>query len=80
MFRLHIDVPLGTDEGVAQEEARMIVNTIHGALLDLNQSNLITASKMQYRLLQDGDRNNANLLLYDEESGRHLSKKVVVEL
>jgi hypothetical protein len=62
MFRLHIDVPLGTDEAEAIENAQYLMEAFQKGL----DSKHIEWAQVQYRLGNDGDRSPRNYLVKNE--------------
>lgn len=74
MFRLHIDIPLGTNEESAIAAAEHIIDIIQNEDFP---NNVQEVEIINYRLCQDGERNNANYLNKDE-NGRALGKKLTL--
>lgn len=72
-YRLHIDVPLGTDEKVAIENSQMLI-----ALL-LQDRDQIPASQVSYRLGHDDDRQKSNYLDINE-NGHASNKKTRIDI
>jgi len=66
-YRLHIDIPVGTDEKKAIENSQMIV-----ALL-LKERDSIPSEQVNYRLGHDEDRQKSNYLIKNENG--HVSNK-----
>ena len=73
-YRLHIDIPLGSDEEDAIQIASQMVSTIsthvrHRAKIDS------CIEGMNYRLGHDDDRQKSNYLMKDEEG--HVNNKKI---
>tara|TARA_R110001592_G_scaffold287589_1_gene556431 strand:+ start:929 stop:1159 length:231 start_codon:yes stop_codon:yes gene_type:complete len=66
-YRLHIDIPVGTDEKKAIENSQMFI-----ALL-LQDRDSIPSSQVNYRLGHDEDRQKSNYLVKNENG--HVSNK-----
>ena len=74
MYRLHIDIPLGSTEEEAIQIATHMVSTIsthvrHRAKIDS------CVEGMNYRLGHDDDRQKSNYLMKDEEG--HVNNKKI---
>ena len=67
MYRLHIDIPLGTDESEAVKKSQMVI-----ALLLMDRET-IPATQINYRLGHDEDRQKSNYL--DKNENGHVSNK-----
>ena len=82
-FRLHIDIPLGTDEEEAIEIAQCIMDDINQTDIHLWEEsgvNIPEQIHVAYRLGHDEDRQKSNYLNKTEEG--HVTKKkirVVIE-
>jgi hypothetical protein len=71
MYRLHIDVPLFSDEQSSIEETKRIAEILKTILSD-------KVKKVQYRLAFDDDRSVKNYMIKDENN--HVAnKKSVIE-
>jgi len=71
-YRIHIDVPLGTNEPEAVRMAQQLVSTI--AVHVQNRSKIDSDIQgMNYRLGHDDDRQKSNYLMVDEEG--HVNNK-----
>jgi divalent metal cation (Fe/Co/Zn/Cd) transporter len=77
MFRLHLDIPLDTDENISVEKTKKIAVLIEQILRD-NQENL-DIKMLQYRLGNDEDRKVKNHLVKDA-NGHVTEKKMRVIL
>lgn len=64
-YRLHIDIPMGLDEGNALKSSE--------AILALLQGLVETGQKVQYRLGNDEDRQSSNYFQKNENG--HVSNK-----
>lgn len=72
MFRLHIDIPIETDEQTATELTNILVTRFAEQISDYLQNKGI--SEMNYRLGHDDDRQKSNYLI-KTESGHVANKK-----
>lgn len=72
MFRLHIDIPMETDEQTATELTNILVTRFGEQISDYLQNKGI--SEMNYRLGHDDDRQKSNYLI-KTESGHVANKK-----
>ena len=68
-YRLHIDIPLGTNE----EEAKQIARTFVQSLLDFTNTSRDGVKEVNYRLGHDEDRQKSNYLDINENG--HCSNK-----
>lgn len=68
MYRLHVDIPLFSDEQQSIEETNRIVEILKTILSD-------KVKKVQYRLAFDDDRAIRNYMIKDSEG--HISNKKV---
>jgi hypothetical protein len=66
MFRLHIDVPLGTDETYAVGIANQIMKALKHGLSETEPFAYSKMPEIQYRLGNDGDRSPRNYLVKNE--------------
>jgi len=73
-YRLHIDIPLGTDEELAIEVAQIVMNDcFHDGI----QWYVPRVNQFNYRLGHDEDRQKSNYLLKNE-NGHVCNKKTKV--
>lgn len=80
MFRLHIDIPLGTDEADALRTAKAIIEAMEVQdLLRIHNTFLTCEHILQYRVSNDDDRRMNNYLDKDEQ-GHVSGKKIKVEM
>jgi hypothetical protein len=77
MFRLHIDIPLNTDEATAAALSEMIVAQLASNIKPIPKEKGIT--ELNYRLGNDEDRQKSNYLI-KTESGHVANKKSRVVL
>ena len=70
-YRLHIDIPMGLDEGNALKSSE--------AILALLQGLVETGQKVQYRLGNDEDRQSSNYF-QKNENGHVSNKKCKIQL
>jgi len=80
-FRLHIDIPLGYDEGIASETSEILMKRLETLINDeYNQTEQFNGipsfQKVQYRLGHDEDRQNSNYLRKNDQG--HVTKKKCV--
>jgi hypothetical protein len=77
MFRLHIDIPLNTDEQTAANLSNMVIGFLSGKASE----HLVAAGveEINYRLGNDDDRQKSNYLI-KTESGHVANKKTRVPL
>ena len=79
-FRLHIDIPLGTDEEEASKRANYFMNF---CFTDVDQKEkmqkLFHIDQLNYRLGHDEDRQKSNYL-NKTESGHVTNKKIRLTL
>jgi len=68
MYRLHFDIPLGTDEEQAKKVAEKFVQFLRNSVDDTVIIN--------YALRRDGDRGGQNYLNICPDTGRALGKKL----
>ena len=71
-YRLHIDIPMGTDEEKAIEEAKFFIDTLMSHD-EMSINFLKTHFQMNYRLGHDDDRQKSNYLDINENG--HASNK-----
>jgi hypothetical protein len=72
MYRLHIDIPMGTDEEDAIRIAHHIISNVAVHVRDMAQiDDQITG--MNYRLGRDEDRQKSNYMMKNEEG--HVNNK-----
>lgn len=74
-YRLHIDIPLGTNEELAIQVAEYIMDIIK---LQNFQNNVEEVTQINYRLGYDEDRQKSNYLNKTEE-GHVTTKKIVID-
>jgi hypothetical protein len=72
MFRLHIDIPMQTDEATATALTEVLVTRFGEQISDYLRDKGIT--EMNYRLGHDDDRQKSNYLI-KTESGHVANKK-----
>jgi len=73
-YRLHIDIPMGSDEEKAIEEAKFFIDTlIVSHKNDTNIKFLKANFNINYRLGHDDDRQKSNYLMKNEEG--HVNNK-----
>ena len=77
MFRLHIDIPLNTDEATAAALSETLVAMLVGNITPVVNGNVLT--EVNYRLGHDDDRQKSNYLI-KTESGHVANKKSRVVL
>jgi hypothetical protein len=77
MFRLHIDIPLDTDETTAAILSENLVNMFVSNINPV--SNGIVLTEVNYRLGNDDDRQKSNYLI-KTESGHVANKKSRISL
>ena len=77
MFRLHIDIPLNTDEATAAKISETVVARLTDTLSAWLREQGI--SEVNYRLGHDEDRQKSNYLL-KTPSGHVVNKKSRIEL
>lgn len=78
-YRLHIDIPLGGDEEMALEKARVIIDWLllsESAKADLTN---LKVESVNYRVGHDEDRQKSNYLV-KTESGHVTNKKIKLDL
>ena len=78
-YRLHIDIPLGGDEEMALEKARVIIDWLllsESAKADLTNLKVVSVN---YRVGHDEDRQKSNYLV-KTESGHVTNKKIKLDL
>ena len=73
MYRLHIDIPMGTDEEAAIEEAKFFIETLAMNQSSMNLKFLSEHFLINYRLGNDDDRQKSNYLMKNEEG--HVNNK-----
>jgi hypothetical protein len=77
MYRLHIDIPLGTDEAKAIYKANLLMQELikehpqHSNLAHINEKYQI--EQVNYRLGNDEDRQKSNY--FDMDENGHCSNK-----
>ena len=72
-YRLHIDIPMGSDEEKAIEEAKFFIDTLVTAHDKMSIKFLKENFQVNYRLGHDDDRQKSNYLLKNEEG--HVNNK-----
>ena len=77
MFRLHIDIPLNTDEATAAALSETLVAMLVSNITSVVDGNVMT--EVNYRLGHDDDRQKSNYLI-KTESGHVANKKSRVVL
>lgn len=77
MFRLHIDIPLNTNEATAAALSETIVAMLVDNITPVVNGNVLT--EINYRLGHDDDRQKSNYLI-KTESGHVANKKSRVVL
>jgi hypothetical protein len=77
MFRLHIDIPLNTNEATAAALSETIVAMLVDNITPVVNGNVLT--EVNYRLGHDDDRQKSNYLI-KTESGHVANKKSRVVL
>ena len=78
-YRLHIDIPLGGDEEMSFEKARVIIDWLllsESAKADLTN---LKVESVNYRVGHDEDRQKSNYLV-KTESGHVTNKKIKLDL
>lgn len=73
-YRLHIDIPLGTDEDKAIEISQQMISTIATHVRTRSQISP-EISGMNYRLGHDDDRQQSNYL--DKNENGHVNNKKI---
>ena len=79
-YRLHVDIPLGMDEKVAEFKARLLVQEFLGTQ-EVNIKHLddkYDVKQFNYRLGNDEDRQKSNYLDVNE-NGHASNKKIRIE-
>jgi len=72
MYRLHIDIPLGTDEEHAIYKSKLLVQELMGPrYATINEK--YDVSEINYRLGHDEDRQKSNYM--DKNENGHVSNK-----
>jgi hypothetical protein len=71
-YRLHIDIPLGTDEEEAEKNAELLVMYLFNEERNYFPKNL-GVEQVNYRLGYDDDRQKSNYL--DKNENGHVSNK-----
>ena len=80
MYRLHIDIPLGTDEEKAIDVAeRMIQWCFYDDRLQVMKMNQNGVEQINYRLGHDEDRQKSNYL-QKNENGHVTNKKTKISI
>lgn len=77
MFRLHIDIPLNTNEATAAALSETIIAMLVDNITPVVNGNVLT--EINYRLGHDDDRQKSNYLI-KTESGHVANKKSRVVL
>jgi hypothetical protein len=77
MFRLHIDIPLNTNEATAAALSETLVAMLVSNITSVVDGNVMT--EVNYRLGHDDDRQKSNYLI-KTESGHVANKKSRVVL
>jgi len=77
MFRLHIDIPLNTDEATAASLSETLIAALVSNISPVLNGNVLT--EVNYRLGHDDDRQKSNYLI-KTESGHVANKKSRVTL
>jgi hypothetical protein len=77
MFRLHIDIPLNTDETTAAAMSETLIAALVSNISPVLNGNVLT--EVNYRLGHDDDRQKSNYLI-KTESGHVANKKSRVTL
>ncbi len=75
-FRLHIDLPLGTDEERAAFLSNLLVSRLDNVITNMHDTDVLNdneVEKMNYRLGNDEDRQKSNYLMKTDEG--HIRNK-----
>lgn len=81
MFRLHVDIPLGADEGAAVEAAKAIMVRLTNGIIAINEyysEDWGWVEGANWRLGRDGDRQPSNYLV-KTDAGHVTHKKCRTE-
>ena len=73
-YRLHIDIPLGSDEGEAITIASRMISTLSTHVRDRSKIDSCIEG-MNYRLGHDDDRQKSNYLMKNDEG--HVNNKKI---
>lgn len=73
-YRLHIDIPLGTDEDIAIQLSEQMISTIATHVRTRSQISPEIGG-MNYRLGHDDDRQKSNYLMKNEDG--HVNNKKI---
>tara|TARA_R110001583_G_scaffold24366_1_gene88954 strand:+ start:3695 stop:3943 length:249 start_codon:yes stop_codon:yes gene_type:complete len=72
-YRLHIDIPLGTDEDEAIQNAEGIVKMFQPSRNSTSKWELLGTEQVNYRLGHDEDRQKSNYL--EKNKNGHVSNR-----
>tara|TARA_Y100001938_G_scaffold133915_1_gene193798 strand:+ start:362 stop:610 length:249 start_codon:yes stop_codon:yes gene_type:complete len=82
MYRLHIDIPLGTDEDKAIYKSKLLIQELLGGSSDKEIDHLnekYNIEQVNYRLGHDEDRQKSNYLKKNE-NGHVTNKKIRISI